>query len=128
MKLKKGFVIVLLTILLNLARGKEKNSVIPYAINEIIEKHFVNLETFPGQVDMLFIGNMNMEFFNLIDKLLKIKSANTKVTVSKNKFKERFDYGQEFLQLGDSSIVFFDSVKIFLKCASFIRWIYYKRY
>ena len=84
MKLKQSFVILLVAILLNLASGKKKDSVVPYAINGIIEKHFENLETYPGKVDLFIIGNNSFRFSKLMDKLLKIKRANTKVTVSKN--------------------------------------------
>ena len=82
MKLKRVFVIVLSSILLNLACGKKKDSVVPYAINAIIEQHFVNLETYPGIVNIKFYGQYNFKFSELINNLLKIKSANTKVEVS----------------------------------------------
>ena len=59
--------------MLNLASGKKKDFFVPYAINEIIEKHFVNLETCPGQVDINFIGKSNFEFSKMIEKLFKLK-------------------------------------------------------
>ena len=121
MKLKQSFVIVLSTILVNLTSGKKKDSVVPYAINAIIEKHFVNLETHPGRVNIFFFGNNNLEFSKLMDKLLKIKSANTKVTVSKT------DLATKFID-PDSSIMIFDSVETFKRIAPTLTWVTNKRH
>ena len=123
MKLKRSFVIVLLTALLSLASGEKKDSVVPYAINAIIKQHYVNLETFPGRVDISFIGDNNFEFSELLDKLLKIKSANTKVTVSITELDKSFFKPDKFFELGDSGIVFFDSVERFVASASSICWV-----
>ena len=90
MKLKRSFVVVLSIILSNLASRKKKDSNVPYAINAIIEQHFVNLETFTGTVDISFIGNNDLEFFELMDKLFEIKSEKTKVTVSKTELDKSF--------------------------------------
>ena len=124
MKLKQSFVIVLSTILVNLASGRKKYFVVPYAINAIIEEHFVNLETYPGRVDIFFIGKYNFEFSEFMNKLLKIKSANTKVTISKTELNKIYSNKQ----LGDSSIVVFDSVEKFVKNASTLIWTSNKRY
>ena len=127
MKLKQSFVIVLLVFLLNLAKGKKNNSVVSYAINAIIEKRFVNLQTYSGTIDINFIGNNNLEFLTLMDKLLKIKSANTKVTVYQSELNEDFD-NEEKLELGYSGIVIFDSVKSFVESASSLLWVNDERY
>ena len=127
MKLKQSFVPVLVIILLNLVSGKEKGSVVPYAINAIIEKHFVNLETYPGKVDFTFIGNNDLEFSKYMDKLLKIKSANTKVQISTIGLHEDFDNGGTY-ELGDSGIVIFDSVKRFVENASALFWVSNERH
>ena len=118
MKLKRSFVIVWLTMLLNLASGKKKCSVVPYAINAIIEQYFVNLENSAGRVGINFISDNDLESSKLRDQLLKIKSANTKVTV----LNTNLDDG-EMYELGDSGIVIFDSVKRFLEKSSSIWWV-----
>ena len=128
MKLKQSFVIVLWTILLNSTSGKKKDSVIPYAINTIIEQHFVNLETYPGRVDISYVGNNNLEFSELMDKLFKIKSANTKVIVSKIELVKSIHKPNKFYKLGDSGIVIFDSVERFVASSSTIFWVADARY
>ena len=130
MKLKQSFVIILLMASLNLASGKKKDSVVPYAINAIIEQHFATLADFPGRVDIFLIGNDTLEFSELMNMLLKIKSANTKVTIQATNTADwkEFNYReflefQKFVKLGDSSIVFFDSVESFKAGASNISWV-----
>ena len=120
MKLKRSFVVVLSIILSNLASRKKKDSNVPYAINAIIEQHFVNLETFTGTVDISFIGNNDLEFFELMDKLFEIKSEKTKVTISKTELDKSFFKPDKFFKLGDSGIVIFDSVKRFVDSSSSI--------
>ena len=123
MKLKQSFVIVLVTILLNVASGKKKDFLVPYAINAIIEKHFVNLETYPGRVDIYFLGKNNLKSSMLIDKLFKIKSASTKVTVYNDELNKNFFKPNMCFALGDSGIVFFESVKKFKQSVSNIWWV-----
>ena len=101
------------TIWLNLASAKEKDFVVPYAINAIVIKHFVNLETYRGIIDVNFIGRYKLVFSEFIDKLLKIKSANTKVTVYESEV-DQLDNAEKY-DLDSSSIVIFDSVNVLKK-------------
>ena len=63
----------------------------------------------------------------MIDKLLKIKSANTKVTVYKTELNKGSENAKKY-DLGVSGIVFFDSVEWFVKKASTIIWVSNERH
>ena len=64
----------------------------------------------------------------MIEKMFKIKSANTKVTVKNTEMIKSFFKPDKFYKLGDSGIVFFDSVKKFLESASDIWWVSNERH
>ena len=122
MEFKWNFLSVVLIILLNLASGKKKESVVPYAINAIIEQHFVNLETSPGKVDIYYFGSSHAEFFTSMDKLLKIKSEDVSIRVFDVQFIADIN-GITRFEIFHSSIVFFESVERFKVHASIICWV-----
>ena len=121
MALKWNFVTVVLIILLNLASGKKKESVVPYAINSIIDKYFATLETSPGKVDILYFGSDKQKFSKLIDKLLKIKSENVLISVFGYELNINL-YTDKWFFIPHSSVVFFESVEEFKAYASFLWW------
>ena len=105
---------------LALASGKEKVSVVPSAINAIIEKHFATPNAnWQGKVNIHWFGKETSEIMAIIEKLFKIKSSTTSIKVTKqdlSKEEKEFD-------LGESSIVFFDSVQSFKANALNIKWV-----
>ena len=123
MALKWNFVTVVMIILLNLASGNISESVVPYAINSIIEQHFANLGTSPGRVDILYFGYDKRKFSKLIDKLLKIKSEEFAIRVFEVKLKT-----YEWFFIRHSSIVFFESVEIFKADAAKLWWVTKERH
>lgn len=126
MNSKWFLVTVMMTFLLAFASGNAQNSVIPYAINEVINEHYAKLSSkLPGIVNLVVFVDKTSRFSRLVVKLLKIKSVDVKfkikkVNLSKFKKKKKFD-------LGESSIVFFESVKTFQADAPKIKWAYNKQ-
>ena len=118
---------VVMIILLNLASGKEKESVVSYAINSIIDKYFATLGFYPGRIDILYFGSDKQKFSKEIDKLLKIKSENVLIRVFRYELNVDFDDDNLFF-IPRSSIVFFESVESFKADTSNILWVSNKRH
>ena len=115
MKVKWFLVVICLNFLLTLISGR-KISLASYAINAIIEEHFTSLQaSHPGYVDIVYFGQRNDQF----EALLRLKSATTVTSIY------NYEKGQtedDFYQLRESSVVFFESVELFKKCASMVKW------
>ena len=119
MTLKWFLVKVSLIFLLASASGKDQSSVVPYAINEMINEHFTKLTaTWPGNVDIVVIGEETREVTRLINKLLSIKSFEVKIKVKNAKLS-----GDKKFMLNDSSIVLFDSAQNFKAVAAKLIWV-----
>ena len=120
MRLTWLFLTVSVVTWLALASGKEKNSVVPYAINAIIEKHFASANAnWQGKVNIYVFGKETQEIMTIIEKLFKIKSATTSIMVHKDDLNKHKSYS-----LGDtSSIVLFESVSEFKTGASKLGWL-----
>ena len=120
MRLTWLFLTVSVVTWLALASGKEKVSVVPYAINAIIEEHFATPNAnWQGKLNIRWFGEKTSEVIAIIDKLFKIKSATTSIKVTQedlSKEEKKFD-------LGESSIVFFDSVQTFKANALNVKWV-----
>ena len=120
MKLKWCFLVICLSSLLILISGKQ-SSVVPYAINEVIKKHFVSpTAKNPGHVDIVRFGNDINEFKDW----LKIKSETTAKTRVYN-FQNHCNLGPEEAYdyyLVEASIVIFESKECFKALASDIIW------
>ena len=107
---------ICLTSLLTLISGKKKSSLVPYAINEIIEDHFAKQQaSHPGHVDIVWFGNESREISKIIDGLFRIKSETTSIAIKNENF-----------VLAESSIVFFDSMTKFRKNAARVKWAFNK--
>ena len=120
MRLTWLFLTVLVVTWLALANGKEQVSVVPYAINAIIEKHFAAPNAnWQGKVNIHWFGKETSEVTAIIDKLLKIKSSTTSIKVTQ----ENFSHEQKKIDLGESSIVFFDSMQTFKENALKVEWV-----
>ena len=119
MKMKWFLMKVSLIFLLASASGKDQSSVVPYAINEMINEHFTKLTaTWPGNVDIVVIGEETREVTRLINKLLSIKSFEVKIKVKNAKLS-----GDKKFMLNDSSIVLFDSAQNFKAVAAKLIWV-----
>ena len=120
MRLTWLFLTVSVVMWLALASGTEKLTVVLYAINAIIEKHFATTNAnWQGKVNIHWFGRETGEIITVIDKLFKIKSSTTSIRVTK----EDFSIKQENFYLGESSIVFFDSLGTFKANALKIKWL-----
>ena len=116
MKLKWSFLVICLSFLVILTSGKKESSLVPYAINEIIEEHFAKQQaSHPGNVDIIRIGNESREISKIIDGLFKLKSQTTSIVIKNDKF-----------NLTESAIVFFDSVTKFRENAALVKWAFNK--
>ena len=114
MKSKWSFFVISLIFLVTLTSGMKKSSVVPYAINAIIEKHFAKQQaSHPGNVDVVKFGDESIEISKIIDTLFKVKSDSTSIALKDENF-----------SLTESSIVFFDSVTEFRKTAAFVEWVF----
>ena len=111
----KWFFVVILSSLLTLINGK-KFGLAAYAINAIIDQHFTTLQaSHPGYVDIVYFGQRNDQF----EALLRLKKATTVTSIY------NYEKGQtedDFYQLRESSVVFFDSVNRFREYASMVKW------
>ena len=111
----KWFFVVILSSLLTLISGK-KLPLAAFAINAIIEEHFTTSQaSHPGHVDIVFFGQR----IELFEALLRIKSTTTVTSVY------NYEKGQtedDFYQLRESSVVFFESVNRFKEYASMVKW------
>ena len=97
-----------------------EHSVVPYAINAIIEKHFATANAnWQGKVNIHWFGKGTSEMITIIDKLFKIKSSTTSIKVTR----EDLSKEQKKFELGESSIVFFDSVQTFKANALNVKWV-----
>ena len=115
MKVKWFLVVICLSTLLTSISGK-KIYLAAYAINAIIEQHFTTLQaSHPGYVDIVFFGQRIEQF----EALLRIKSATTVTTIYSQ---DNLLTEEGFYQLRESSVVFFESVDWFKKCASIVKW------
>ena len=121
MKLKCCFLVICLSSLLILISGSKKSSVVPYAINEVIKKHFLSLKAnHAGHVDIMKFGNDIDEFKDL----MKIKSGTTAKTRLYN-YQDQCILGPGetyFYLIAEASIIFFESKKCFEALASRIMW------
>ena len=117
------FVTIIWVFLIVSANGKHQISVVPEAISAIIDKHFSQLSaTNPGKISVTMIGSESKEFLMFIAKLAKVKRANVTFTIGKEDISEGNHDSQWNLNLDDSSIVFFDSLKRFKEYATKIVW------
>ena len=120
MRLKCCFLVICLSSLLILISGKQ-SSVVSYAINEVIKKHFLSpTAKNPGRVDIMKFGNDIDEFKDL----MKIKSGTTAKTRLYN-YQDQciLGPGETYLYLiADASIVFLESRECFKALASRINW------
>ena len=119
MKLKCCFLVICLSSLLILISGKQ-SSVVPYAINEVIKKHFLSpTAKNPGNVDIVRFGNEIVEFKDL----LKIKKrTTTKSAVYNYQGDCNFMPKNRTYNLTEASIVFLESKECFKDFASKIIW------
>ena len=123
MDFKRVFVVVSLFLYLtSLANGKRQISLVPKAMNAIIDKHFSQPSaTTPGRISITMIGNETKEFLTLMKKL-KVKNVNVKLTINKeDNSNANYKNGWRFY-LDDSSFVFFDSQQRFKEYATKIVW------
>ena len=66
MRLKCCFLVICLSSLLILISGKQ-SSVVPYAVNEVIKKHFLSMKaSHPRHVDIVRFGNEIDKFKDLL--------------------------------------------------------------
>ena len=122
MKFKSSFVTASAILWLAVASGKDPSSVVPYAIENMIEKHFTSLSaSHPGNIDIIWFGRKTKEFSKLVGKILKIKKETTKLRV------HQIDKVRKAFTLTDSAITFFESVERFKIDAPLIKWVFNKR-
>ena len=125
MKLKWYFLVICLSSLTILTSGKKKSSVVPYAINAIIEEHFAKQQaSHPGNVDIIWIGRKTNKISRIIERLLKIKSDDTVIAIRRD---VKYHSDDETLNLSESSIVLFGSKKLFKRLGTAIAWAFNKR-
>ena len=116
MRLKWFFVVICLSFFLLLTNGEKVNSKVAYAITAIIEKHFTSLDaTRPGNVDIVLFG----EIFYEIGALLEIKNKMAVITIYKS---DKLKIKNDFYELRESSIVFFESLEWFKMYAAKVKW------
>ena len=119
MKSKWCLLVICLSSLLFLISG-EQSSVVPYAINEVIKKHFLSpTAKNPGIIDIMRFGKEIVKFKDL----LKIKSG----TMTKTRFYKFQDDCNSVpknigYKLNEASIVLFGSKECFKALASRIVW------
>ena len=109
---------VRLIFFLALASGKLESSVVPYAINAVINQHFTKpISSHPGNVNVIWFGNKTKEISTWIDKLLKIKNSDVKIKITKVNLSAKKKINQS-----ESSIAFFDSLETFKAEVHKINW------
>ena len=125
MKLKWSFLVICLSFLAILINGKRKGSVVPYAINAIIQEHFAKQQaSHPGYVDIVWFGKETNKISRIIERLLKIKSDDTVIAIHRD---VNYHSDNETINLSESSIVLFESRDRFKKLASKITWAFNKK-
>ena len=99
------------------ANGRLRGSAVPYAISEIIDKHFSKLPAkHPKNINIYSIGEETDEFKTLI-AIRKFKNENLKISICKTNLSQKhYRLGED--EIGRSSVVFFNSVKVFRAKAS----------
>ena len=118
MKLKRFFILVPQIFWFAIISGSDERSVVPYAINAIIDEHFATTSaTRQGLINIVWIGEKTEEFSKLVGTLLRMKSptATLQVFVLEEITEEGGIY--------DNAIVFFDSVEIFQANFPKIWWV-----
>ena len=119
MKFKSCFVTASAIFWLTVASGKDSSSVVPYAIEKMIDQYFSTLSaTHPGNIDIIWFGRKTKEFSKLIGKILKIKKDTTKLRL------HQIDKVQQEFPLRNSAITFFESVERFKIDGPLIKWVY----
>lgn len=89
------------------------NSVVPYAISEVLKEHFAK---FHSHIDLVYYETETASSKNLIDSIMRMKGS----TVVKLLTGERSNEDKYMMQ--SPSIVIFESVKEFKKISRIIGW------
>ena len=121
MEFKQSFVTVFLIILLASASGKQKQFVVPHAINALIHEHFENSRSLQGDIQIICISDGTKTNSDLTEQILRIKNSFVTLTIDGAELRYVETNNAEF-QFESSTILFFDTIATFKACATRIDW------